>query len=187
MASSRTERGSQWPSRGGERGLRRLAHQLLLVVYRRMPKRIRYLGVWLLSSKITLGVAACIRDEAGRVLLAHHTYRHKTAWSLPGGYVRANEHPAQALVREMREELGITLTVGPIFGAYALPRGRHLTLFYFASHEGTPTADGVEIDELRWATLAEAAALAGPAGRPWLDALAQQHPELSSAAHEVAW
>lgn len=173
MASSGIQRGSQRPAREGERGLRRLAHRLLLAVYRRMPKRIRYFGVWLMSPKITLGVAACIRDDEGRVLLAHHTYRHKTAWSLPGGYARANERPALALVREMREELGVLLTVGPVFGAYALPRGRHLTLFYLAAIDRAPTVDGVEIDELRWATLDEATTLAGQAGSPWLEALAQ--------------
>src|SRR5215470_819150 len=51
------------------------------------------------------GVSACIFDEAGRVLLAHHV--DSGIWALPGGAVEPDEDPAVAMAREAREELGI--------------------------------------------------------------------------------
>jgi 8-oxo-dGTP pyrophosphatase MutT (NUDIX family) len=51
-----------------------------------------------------------ITDRAGRVLLVDPTY--KEGWDLPGGMVEANEPPRAAAERELREELGLTLSVG---------------------------------------------------------------------------
>lgn len=53
---------------------------------------------------------ALIRNRAGHILLVNPTY--KDFWDLPGGMAEANEPPTQALQREIREELGITLTIG---------------------------------------------------------------------------
>ncbi|MFE6052275.1 NUDIX domain-containing protein [Kitasatospora sp. NPDC056446] len=50
-----------------------------------------------------------LRDEAGRVLTVNPTY--KDGWDLPGGMAEANEPPDQAAVRELREELGLTVTI----------------------------------------------------------------------------
>ncbi|MBT2510286.1 NUDIX hydrolase [Streptomyces sp. ISL-98] len=49
------------------------------------------------------------RDEAGRVLLVKPTY--KEAWDLPGGMAEANESPQDAARRELREELGLTVSL----------------------------------------------------------------------------
>ena len=57
-----------------------------------------------------MGAGAVIRDAAGRVLLVKPTY--KDPWELPGGVVEADESPASACRRELREELGLELEVG---------------------------------------------------------------------------
>jgi ADP-ribose pyrophosphatase YjhB (NUDIX family) len=51
-----------------------------------------------------------LRDEHGRILLVDPTY--KPDWDLPGGMAEANEPPAEAVRRELREELGLDVTVG---------------------------------------------------------------------------
>jgi 8-oxo-dGTP diphosphatase len=61
-------------------------------------------------------VAAGIVTRAARVLLCHRSPDrawYPDMWDLPGGHVEVGELPAHALVRELREELGIEATVPP--------------------------------------------------------------------------
>ena len=54
-------------------------------------------------------VAAALFDERGRVLIAERPVGKHMAgwWEFPGGKVASDESDAQALVRELREELGV--------------------------------------------------------------------------------
>lgn len=54
-------------------------------------------------------VAAVLRDERGRVLLAERCNdpEFRGLWEFPGGKVESDETPAEALRRELAEELGI--------------------------------------------------------------------------------
>ena len=55
---------------------------------------------------------ALVRDESGRVLLCHPTY--KDDWDLPGGVVEVRESPREAAAREVMEELALPLRVGEL-------------------------------------------------------------------------
>lgn len=50
-----------------------------------------------------------IRDKADRVLLVDP--RYKPDWDLPGGMAEANEAPSDAVQRELREELGLNVSI----------------------------------------------------------------------------
>lgn len=60
-----------------------------------------------------------LRNERGEILLCELTY--KTAWDLPGGIVDPNESPATCVAREIDEELGLAVTVGPLLAVNWLP------------------------------------------------------------------
>ena len=68
------------------------------------------------------GVAAVIRDDAGRVLLQRRT--DDGQWGLPGGAVDPGESPAEAIVREAREETGLEIAVERIVGVFGGRRYR---------------------------------------------------------------
>lgn len=59
-----------------------------------------------------LAAAAIIRDHDGRVCLVDPTY--KDYWLLPGGTVEADESPRSGCHREVIEELGLDLRIGPL-------------------------------------------------------------------------
>jgi 8-oxo-dGTP diphosphatase len=57
-----------------------------------------------------VAAGALFLDDVGRILLVKPTY--KPYWDIPGGYVEPGESPRAACQREIREELGLTVTVG---------------------------------------------------------------------------
>jgi 8-oxo-dGTP diphosphatase len=96
--------------------------------------------------------ALMVRD--GCVLLgrraAHKTYANR--WDVPGGHIEAGETPAQALCRELEEELGICATAWSFHSQHS----KHdfvLQLFVVTAWRGEPAALGDEHSEIRWHAL----------------------------------
>ena len=63
-----------------------------------------------------------LRNEAGEILLCQLTY--KTEWDLPGGVVDPHESPAECVVREVEEELGVDVHVRRLVAVNWLPPWR---------------------------------------------------------------
>ncbi len=59
------------------------------------------------TPSFTVGAVAVLRRADGHLVLVEQ--RHSLGWALPGGLLGRGENPAVALVREIREELGIRL------------------------------------------------------------------------------
>jgi 8-oxo-dGTP diphosphatase len=80
-----------------------------------------------MSSRLVLVAACALIDADGRVLLAERPAGKPMAglWEFPGGKVETGEQPEQTLIRELNEELGITVSepcLAPLtFASHAYP------------------------------------------------------------------
>ncbi len=75
-----------------------------------MPKGIQLLLMRITQDRFLVGVTGVIFNDKDEVLLFKHTYR-QVEWSLPGGYIKAREHPKEGLEREIKEESGLVIGV----------------------------------------------------------------------------
>lgn len=62
------------------------------------------------NDEFLVGVTGIVFNDKNQVLLVKHTYR-QIEWSLPGGYLKAKEHPTEGLEREILEETGFTVSI----------------------------------------------------------------------------
>lgn len=94
------------------------------------------------SPNVRIRVAAVILQDS-HILLVQHTKDGESYWMLPGGGVDFGETLAEALVRELREELGLAVRPGRLLlasDAIAPDRSRHMVNLCFSAEilEGTP-------------------------------------------------
>jgi len=78
-------------------------------------------------------------------------------FDLPGGHVHHDESPQVAIVREVQEELGVSITAGDIFYSSQFfhpgPQKQTLMLVYKATiDDATVTFDHAELSEVMWVT-----------------------------------
>jgi mutator protein MutT len=64
--------------------------------------------------------AACIRDEEGRILLLRRS-DGEDLWGFPGGAMEPGERADEAVVREVFEEIGLTVEPVALIGVYSAP------------------------------------------------------------------
>ena len=100
--------------------------------------------------------ALCV-DERGRLLLgrrAHPPYQGR--WDTPGGFLEEDEHPLDALRRELREETGLEVEPGRFLGVWMDQYSEDesgpwtLNLYWLARALGGEPRAADDVSELRW-------------------------------------
>ncbi|MEM9516993.1 MAG: NUDIX hydrolase [Actinomycetota bacterium] len=113
-----------------------------------------------------MGAGVVFVDSASRVLLVHPTY--KPTWELPGGAVEDRESPRAAAQREVREELGLEIDLGPMICVdYNASTTDYLEslMFLFAGPQLTAQQEAAirlpddELSEWRWCDMSDAMSL----------------------------
>jgi 8-oxo-dGTP pyrophosphatase MutT (NUDIX family) len=74
---------------------------------------------WERALGVRPSVSAVITDRRGRLLLQQRSDGGQ--WGLPGGSVEIGESVTEAIVREVREETGLRVSVGRLIGVYSEP------------------------------------------------------------------
>lgn len=64
-----------------------------------------------LQTRYTIGVVGVVLDQRGHVLVVEHVLHPDYPWGLPGGWIGADEDPAAAVARELKEELQLAVNV----------------------------------------------------------------------------
>ena len=125
---------------------------LLYRNFGRLPESWRHFIVGRSSPAHRVGTAAIVHSGDGRFLLARHSYRK--GWSLPGGMMGWSEAPSEAIVREVREEVGLNTVVAAEPYNYWLRRPRRVEFVYELVLDGSRPEDATpcsaEIEEIAW-------------------------------------
>jgi ADP-ribose pyrophosphatase YjhB (NUDIX family) len=100
---------------------------------------------------------AVLVDDGGRVLLGRRALEpDKGRWDLLGGFVDEEEHPLDALRRELREEAALDVEPGDFLGAwmdrygYESTAASTLNLYWEARIAGGVPQPADDVAELRW-------------------------------------
>jgi 8-oxo-dGTP diphosphatase len=105
--------------------------------------------------KLTLVVAVALIDQDNRILLAQRPEGKQLAglWEFPGGKVEPGERPEETLLRELREELGITVKeacLAPLTFASHAYESFHLLMPLYACRRWDGFVQSLEGQALKW-------------------------------------
>lgn len=110
------------------------------------------------APRVLLVSAVVLINEQTEILLAQRPEGKALAglWEFPGGKVHADEIPEQALVRELAEELGITVQtpdLSPLTFASHTYESFHLLMPLFSCRRWQGEVQGLEGQEVAWVAL----------------------------------
>jgi len=105
--------------------------------------------------KLVLVAALALIDEDGRILLSQRPEGKAMAglWEFPGGKVEAGETPEAAIIREIREELGVELRahcIAPLTFASHSYETFHLLMPLFVCRRWDGEVEPLEGQRLAW-------------------------------------
>ena len=111
----------------------------------------RFLKIyWFIFRPKTQGVT-CLILSGDELLLVRHTYG-RSAWTLSGGGFKKNETKEEAVKREVKEELGLSITPQYLGGFTHNSEYKIDTVFCFVARmeKKKPEIDHLEIKDAKW-------------------------------------
>src|ERR1700704_84967 len=123
--------------------------RLLAAVFNAFPVRWQRRFMTAAHDRFLVGVTGLGIDEKGHVLLARHRFG-APQWRFLGGFLHRRERVEDALAREIREETGLVIEVGPILEVITGFRWARVELVFACRVVGGTEALTAEVAELGW-------------------------------------
>jgi 8-oxo-dGTP diphosphatase len=106
------------------------------------------------ETRVIVEVVAAVIEREGLILIGQRKPRgrHGLKWEFPGGKVEAGEESRDALVRELREELGIEARIGNEIERYdfSYSAGHVTRLIFFHVTEFTGEPANLDFAQIAW-------------------------------------
>lgn len=139
--------------------LRRKAGTAALLAFRATPGPLRRQVVRVAAPTYTAGAVCVLEHEGERLFLWQP---HRRGWSLPGGLLGKGEEPADAVRREVREEVGLDIDPGDPVAVRVDPVEQGVDVIFHVVLAHRPQLGlASEARKARWSTRAQL----GPADR----------------------
>lgn len=133
--------------------LRRKASTAALLAFRITPGPVKRAVVRTMTPSYTVG-AVCVIEHDGEFLVLWQP--HRRGWSLPGGLVGKGEEPADAVRREVREEVGLDIDPGDPVTVRVDPLEQGVDVVFRVRLDRKPeVALATEARKARWTTRKE--------------------------------
>lgn len=124
---------------------------------------------WFVFKSESEGVK-CIIENEDCILLIRNTYG-RMQWTFPGGHIEKNENPEEAIIREVKEEVGLKIEnlklLGKILSTKEYKKDNIFCFSAKAKDKGI-YIDKTEILEAKWFTIKELPAV-GPIAKKIID------------------
>ena len=105
------------------------------------------------KAPFSIGASAVIFDDSWRVLLCLR--RDVPVWNLPGGAMERGETPWEAVIREVREEVGVEAEVVGLSGVYSKPEQADVVFCFVCRVVGGELRESDEAAEVRYFAVGE--------------------------------
>jgi len=130
-------------------------NDLVASIWRRVPTKLRRWTVRMSHPRFAVTAGAIISDDNGRVLLLKHRFRPGSGWGLPGGFIEKDEQPADAIRRELREEIEMEISEPEVFAVRAFKEPKQIEIVFCCQALGDTGTKNFEIQYAGWFQLDE--------------------------------
>ena len=121
----------------------------LALLFNAFPVRWQRRFMTVANERFLVGVTGLGVDARGRVLLARHRFG-APQWRFLGGFLHRRERVEDALAREIREETGLAIEVGPVIEVVTGFRWARVELVFAFRVTGGTESLTAEVAELAW-------------------------------------
>lgn len=118
--------------------------------WRHLPAKLRRWSVRATNTKFTVTAAGVIFNTTGAVLLLKHRFRVGSGWGIPGGFLQPGEEAADALHRELREEIDLELKDVRLFAVRTFKRQKQIEIVFVAHAVGPSKPKSIEVERAVW-------------------------------------